>query len=265
MNPASSKPWVDSHFHVFAAHVAIPGARYVPAYTASMQAWQDMAAPAGVTRGVLVQPSFLGTDNHLLLDQLRRHPDDLRGVVVLDPGMDESGLAQWDAQGVRGLRLNLSGRSHRIEEWSGAAALWDAVLALGWHVELHTDPGALPQVLRQLPQHLPMVVDHMGKPMAVSPSDPTIACLAARARHCPVHVKLSGAYRLGGLDAGALARLWFDTLGPQSLLWGSDWPCTNHEDHAVYLHLLGSLHEWLPHQAVQLALSANPHALYWRD
>ena len=47
-----------------------------------------------------------------------------------------------------------------------------------------------------------------------------------------MHIKLSGAYGLGDLHAGALARLWLAELGSGRLLWGSDWPCTNHEAHA---------------------------------
>lgn len=265
MASATSKPWVDTHFHVFDAHAGEPGARYIPGYAASLAAWEALANEIGVTRGVLVQPSFLGTDNALLLAQLRRYPDTLRGVVVLDPGTDPGALPELHALGVRGLRLNLSGRSHHIEAWSAATVLWAQVNALGWNVEVHTDAGALPQVLRQLPGHVPLVIDHMGKPRAVSTGDATVACLAARARQSPVHVKLSGAYRLGGLDPAALARLWADTLGPQSLLWGSDWPCTNHEQAAVYPRLLGALHAWLPPQQVQGVLADNPHALYWRD
>ena len=73
----------------------------------------------------------------------------------------------------------------------------------------------------------------------------TVQALAERARWAPMHIKLSGAYRLGGLDAGALARLWLAELGPRALLWGSDWPCTNHEAHADYPALWHALDDWL--------------------
>ena len=134
---------------------------------------------------------------------------------------------------------------------------------LGWHVELHTDVGALPHVLLQLPSGMPLVVDHMCKPAAASASDPTIAKLKARARTSPVHVKLSGAYRLHGKDAGTVARVLHDELGPQSLLWGSDWPCTNHEALANYPGLLGAVYDWVGLEAATQALINNPAALYW--
>ena len=266
MSPDLSKTAVDAHFHVFAAHQAQPGARYTPAYAAPLLAWLGAAQPLGVRRGVLVQTSFMGTDNTALLDTLAQHPDTLRGIAVVASTADLQTLAPLHAGGVRGIRLNLAGVSHNIAAWSAATALWETLLALGWHLELHTDLGQLPGVLAQLPAALPLVIDHMGKPDAVAAHDATVRALADRARQTPVHVKLSGAYRLGGRDAGALARLWLAELGPDRLLWGSDWPCTNHEAQADYAALRHALDAWLGDAAaVQAALVANPDRLYWRD
>lgn len=259
-----SKTAVDAHFHVFAAHQARPGARYTPAYAAPLSAWAAAALPQGARRGVLVQTSFMGSDNRLLMDTLALQPDRLRGIAVVAPTAGLQSLAPLHAGGVRGIRLNLAGISHDMTAWSAATALWDALLTLGWHLELHTDTGRLPEVLAQLPQSMPLVIDHMGKPDAVSAGDPTIRALATRAKQAPVHVKLSGAYRLGGRDAGALARLWLAELGPQRLLWGSDWPCTNHEAQADYAALRQALDVWLGDAAaVHAALVDNPQQLYW--
>ena len=220
--------------------------------------------PLGVRRGVLVQTSFMGTDNTLLTATLMQHPDTLRGIAVVAPTADLQTLAPLHAAGVRGIRLNLSGVSHDMTAWSTAQVLWDALAALGWHLELHTDMGRLPEVLAQLPAGLPLVIDHMGKPGAVSAGDATVQALAARARQTPVHVKLSGAYRLGGMDAAALARLWLAELGPQRLLWGSDWPCTNFEAQADYPALRHALDGWLGDaSAAHAALVTNPQHLYW--
>ena len=106
----------------------------------------------------------------------------------------------------------------------------------------------------------------MGKPEAISANDKTVRALSARSRREKVHVKLSGAHRLGGLDAGALARLWLGELGADRLLWGSDWPCTNHESCADYPMLLRSLHDWLGEDAVvEKVLTANPQRVYWTN
>jgi predicted TIM-barrel fold metal-dependent hydrolase len=275
MNPISSKPAasclpegpaVDSHFHVFSAGVGLPGARYVPSYDASLSDWWSAASACGVGRGVLVQTSFLGTDNRRLLQELAAHPERLRGVAVVAPDVAPAELQALHNAGVRGLRLNLSGVSHDVGAWTSACALWDTLPGLGWHVELHTDLGALPPVLAALPAALPLVIDHMGKPERVAADDPTVRALARRAAQASVHVKLSGAYRLGGRDASGLARLWLAELGPQRLLWGSDWPHTNHEQEANYPQLMLKLEHWLNDDAAMgAALRANPQALYWAD
>lgn len=263
---ASHTP-LDCHFHVFSAHYAVPGARYRPAYAAALVDWAAAAQACGVRRGLLVQPSFLGTDNSLLLQTLRNSAQSLRGVVVLAPDVDPAQLSGWHAQGVRGLRLNVAGISHDLRAWQGATALWQSMLRLGWHLELHTDQGALPAVLAQLHNALPggmrLVLDHFAKPAAVSAQDPSVQAVRQWvAAGGEVHVKLSGSYRLGGLDAAALARLWLAELGPQRLLWGSDWPCTNFEAQADYAQLHGSLQHWLGDDVVvQQVLCANPHRL----
>ena len=86
--------------------------------------------------------------------------------------------------------------------------------------------------------------------------------LTGRARHSNVHLKLSGAYRLGGLNLGELSRLWLGELGAERLLWGSDWLCTNHGSLANYPRLLRSLHEWLVDGAViEVVVSTNLQCL----
>lgn len=183
----------------------------------------------GVTHGVLVQTSFMDTDNRLLLAQLARHPDTLRGVAVVPPSAT---LAPLQVQGVRGIRLNLAGRSHDISAWAAASALWDALLQLGSHVELHTDAGALPDVMAALPLALPLAIDHFGKPAQATLQDTTVAAVRQRSRHgetggaAPrmskmqnLHVRLSAAYRLDrAVKPQALARLWLDELGPRARL-----------------------------------------------
>lgn len=261
-----SKTAVDTHFHVFSAGIAQAGARYAPAYDAPFSSWQVAAQPLGVGRGVLVQTSFLGNDNTQLVAELDRWPGVLRGVAVVAPEVTLQTLQPLHRAGVRGIRLNLAGISHDLGPWSRAAPLWDALASLGWHLELHTDIGRLPEVLAQLPGELPLVIDHMAKPEAISADDTTVRALTRRARRGSVYLKLSGAYRLGGLNPGELSRLWLGELGADRLLWGSDWPCTNHESLANYPVLLKSLYEWLDDKAViEAVLIANPQRLYWAD
>jgi predicted TIM-barrel fold metal-dependent hydrolase len=263
MNLTASKNWVDTHFHVFHAGVALDGARYVPQYTAALQDWQALAQGVGVTRGVWVQPSFLGTDNSLMVSALEAHPDTLRGVAVVAADIHPDELKALHASGVRGIRLNLAGIEHNIPEWTRAEHVWQCLHHLGWHLEVHTDQGALPKVLAQLPTDMPLVVDHMAKPNDAKARDATVQALAQRAQQVPTHIKLSGEYRLGGVDAASLAHIWLHELGPQALLWGSDWPCTNHERLANYAGLFASLEAWVDAAHMETVLSHNPQRIYW--
>jgi len=262
MNSKTSKYWVDTHFHVFHAGVAVKGARYVPQYTAALQDWMTLAQGVGVTRGVWVQPSFLGTDNSLMVHALQAHPDVLRGVAVVAADVHPDELKALHLSGVRGIRLNLSGITHDIPEWTRAERVWQAMHEFGWHLEVHTDPAALPSVLAQLPTDMPLVVDHMGKPSKATATDATVQALVQRAQHVPTYIKLSGAYRLGDVDAASLAQIWLHEMGAHALLWGSDWPCTNHEALAHYATLFTALQAWVGLAHLDSVLNDNPARLY---
>lgn len=262
MDLLTSSVRVDCHFHVFEAGRAVAHARYVPAYAATIEQWLEQASTVGVTHGVLVQPSFLGEDNRQLLSTLAAYPDRLIGVAVVSPRTAPHELAAMHALGVRGVRLNLSGRSHDLSDWTREHPLWDCLLSLGWHVEVHTDPGRLPDVLPRLPSSLHVVVDHMAKPLKPRPSDPTLRLLG-RLGPGRVSVKLSGAYRLGDVDPQAIAHSLLEELGCSALLWGSDWPCTNFETWADYPNLYASLRQWLRQAHLEEVTRINPQRLYW--
>jgi len=263
MSLTTSKNWVDTHFHVFHAGIAVDQARYVPQYTAALKDWQALAQGVGVTRGVCVQPSFLATDNSLMLSALEAHSETLRGVAVVAADLHPDELKALHTSGVRGIRLNLAGVDHDIPEWTRAEPVWQTLHDLGWHLEVHTDQGVLPKVLGQLPSDIPLVIDHMAKPSEAKARDATVQALVQRAQHVPTHIKLSGAYRLGDVDASSLAHLWLHELGSQALLWGSDWPCTNHESSANYAALFAALVTWVGEQHLEEVLSQNPQRLFW--
>ncbi|WP_265919930.1 amidohydrolase family protein [Cupriavidus nantongensis] len=238
-----ASPLVDTHFHVFDTGVASASARYRPAYAAGLHDWQAALGSLGGLGGqgdlygVVVQTSFLGTDNAALLAALRARPGRLRGVAVIDPTFTDAQLTALQAAGVRGIRLNLYGDP----EWQRIAtapwrALFHRIAALGWHVELHTGNGQGAMVLAQLDAALgdagaPVVLDHFGRPGSAGISDAVFdAAMAVRARR-QVWVKISAPYRQASPhDWPLLAQRWRDIVGDDRLLWGSDWPWTNHEE-----------------------------------
>lgn len=264
----------DCHFHVFNRDGFAVDARYVPAYAAAHADWQACAARALVKCGIVVQPSFLGTDNRLLLDTLNSHRDHLRGVAVIDASANASALEHLHANGVRGIRLNLAGEADDVHVMRTLpASFWSALITAQLHLELHSDIGRIAALLPLVPLDLTVVLDHFGKPMQASLTDTTVHAVCHRQRAGgDAYITLSGAYRLRSNDARAqkklgteLAALWRDEIGRERLLWGSDWPCTRHESEANYAALRDSLDSWLPDADDRYAaLQINPQRLYWR-
>ena len=101
---------VDCHAHVFKRGLPLADVRrYAPDYYATPEDYIKVLDANGVSHAVLVQPSFLGTDNHYLLDVLRRYPR-FRGIA----------RGSADKAAVVGIRLDLSSATHPqldIEPW----------------------------------------------------------------------------------------------------------------------------------------------------
>ena len=61
----------------------MPDKRRAPAgYDATPEDYLRVLAANDMTQGVLVQPSFLGTDNSYLVASLRKYPGRFHGIVV---------------------------------------------------------------------------------------------------------------------------------------------------------------------------------------
>ena len=264
----------DCHFHVFSAQERSVEARYTPDYAASLSDWEKLSGLSGVQRGIVVQPSFLGIDNRLLLATLASRTDNLRGIAVVSQSVSESELRDLHANGVRGIRLNLMGCADDERAICDfPSSWWSGLIAAGLHLELHSDIGRIAVLLPQVPSDITVVLDHFAKPELASIADDTVVAVRHRQRAGgDTYVALSGAYRLGVDDPHAqkkfgtkLAALWRDELGRDRLLWGSDWPCTRHESEANYAALRDSLDHWLPDaDDCGAALRINPQRLYWR-
>ena len=240
----------DGHAHVFSTSLPMmAGRRYTPGYDATPKQFADILKSHGLDGALLVQPSFLGTDNSYLLTALEDYSASricrFRGVVVLDPACppDYRELCRMQALGVTGIRLNLVRQStdFRYEDWQ---SLLSRTEGLGWHVELHCEAEHLPRLLPGLiSHHAQVVVDHFG---LINPDRSTdlagLSCLLSQ----PVdqlRVKISGAYRIypaisNGMETAKkiepLLTRYVEHFGPERLAWGSDWPFTQNEHWVSY-------------------------------
>ena len=241
-------PAVDTHAHVFDRSCRlVEGRRYTPGYEAPAGRYVEAFDGAGVRQGVLVQPSFLGTDNACLLAGLRRYPGRLRGVAVVAPDVTAADLEAMAAAGVRGIRYNLIGRDPEMLAKPEYRALTRRVARLGWLVEVQVPGGALAGVLDALTADAgAVVVDHFARPGTADPeSDPGFRELMAFGPGGPVWVKLSAPYRLAGFDPAPYAAAFLAHFGPERLLWGSDWPWTQHEATTSYGECVEQAGGWL--------------------
>jgi predicted TIM-barrel fold metal-dependent hydrolase len=260
---------VDAHAHVIGAppdHPLVETRSYTPP-GAPATAYLRMLDQTGMTYGVLVQVSVHGTDNRLLVETLRAHPERLRGIAVVALDAPERDLAALKKAGVVGLRLNvLYGGGIGFDQVERYGAL---CREMGWHLQFLIDARdlpPLPPLAARLP--VPFVVDHMGHmPVAAGVDDPGFRTLAALVRD-GAWVKLSGAYRL--TDQGPPYR---DTIpfahalvaaAPERCLWGSDWPhVANWGVMPNVGDLLDLLVDWVPDEATRRrVLVDNPHRLY---
>ncbi|WP_260986214.1 amidohydrolase family protein [Bordetella genomosp. 13] len=257
---------VDTHAHVFERGLPLaPQRRYAPDYDAFLEQYLALLDANGLRHGVLVQPSFLGTDNRYMVRALQAAAGRLRGVAVVDTGFDDARLRELAGAGVVGMRLNLMG----LPDPDFADAGWRALLAranaLDWHVEVHAPAARLPALLPPLlAQDCRVVVDHFGRPGRLD----DLRHLLVHAGTGRVWVKLSAPYRNwpGGqtLDCGReAARVLLAAYGPDRLMWGSDWPHTEHRDRADYASSLAWLDAWLDDPADRRGvLSTTPLTLF---
>ena len=243
----------DGHCHVFRKDLPmVPNRRYTPGYHALPETLCQQLSAHKLDGALLVQPSFLGTDNQYLLQTIAhlRNQTDLvfRGVVVLDPDCPPtaSEFESLNTQGVIGLRLNLYKDPQQFDygKWR---ALLNLAENLEWHIELHCESGRLPQVLPTLVKnHNNIVIDHFGLVTSVN----TCKGLAAILQQPPekLWIKVSAPYRLkqhlhneNGTSftesLESLYQIFSAFVGTERLVWGSDWPFTQFEEEVSYSQL----------------------------
>ncbi|POT54622.1 hypothetical protein C3432_26825 [Citrobacter amalonaticus] len=242
----------DTHAHVFALGLPLAeNCRYVPDYSATPEQYLDHLDQHGIDAGILVQPSFLGTDNHYMLEALRRYPGRFYGVAVVDTAITIAEMQEMREAGVIGIRLNLIGLP--LPDFQTAA--WQTLLGhvndLGWHVELHRSARDLPPLIGPLlAAGVKVVVDHFGLPSETDKAqDEGFRYLLTLAASRRVWVKISASYRNGSCQNSAqnilpLLPPLLAAFSPDRLLWGSDWPHTRFEDRMSYPQVCHEFQQW---------------------
>jgi predicted TIM-barrel fold metal-dependent hydrolase len=260
---ALAVPPVDTHAHVFTRGLAWAARRrYTPGYDATLASYLATLDAHGVGEAVLVQPSFLGTDNSFMLAAIAASGGRLRGIAVVDPSVTDDELDALATSGIVGIRYNLVGEDPAKIARPDYVGLSRRAAERGWQIELHADGHDLPPLLDLLlPLGTPVVVDHFGRPdAALGRADPGLRQLLVEASDANLYVKISGSYRSGGRGSDYVPAL-LAALGSQRLLWGSDWPFTQFEEQRRYADGIAELAAWCSHEE-QTTIAAASRQLF---
>jgi len=265
--PATRKPIVDTHAHVFHRGLTfVESRRFTPDYDAPLDAYLAELDTNGVALGVLIAVSVLGNDNTYLLESLRSRPDRLRGVVAIDPVTDLRHFDEYASAGVVGIRVNLTGDlpapDFTTGSWAEAVA---ECVKQDWHIEINDRAGRLHQsVVPLIGAGAKVVVDHFGMPdRQKGAEDPGFNRLLQFADSGQVWVKLSGAYRTSFDIAREAAPRLREVFGVERLLWASDWPFTQHESTQNYGTQCAAIDAWIPDaKEREVVLSDTPRSLF---
>lgn len=262
----------DTHLHVFE-----PGYPHVdsPLYTfpdGTLAQYEQLAEYLGIQRMVIVQPTFYGDDNQVLLDALHRAGERCRGVVRITDDTSDAELDRYHSLGVRAIRLDLFARS----SWP-TAELIDYVRRMaaratprGWHVHFYT-PGTIVRDLLPFLADLEdtFVIDHMGYMLeadGLTQADADRLQQVLSQGSC--WIKLSGPYRIAKnkplSSVEPLGRALVRTRADR-LIWGSDWPHLpdGQRDTGELLDLLA---DWAPDEADRRRILVDgPQHLFFDD
>jgi len=281
LEPALAAPpnACDSHFHVFGIpekYAYGTDIRYKPPYE-PIERYLKLARRLGLVRYVFVQPSAYGFDNSCMLDAMRElDPAIRRGIVDLDETTTgDRELDDWDAIGVRGIRVNISpirkpeaGLANSIRP--RIARLAKVCVELGWHLDFLT-PGWLVSELMPTLRELPVEfsIAHMGLfPAKDGPKqsgfEAFLDLVGDGSARC--WVKLTGIYRFSTApdfaDVKPIAQALMERA-PEQLIWGSDFPHLSFHDRVGTIQLYNLLGEWAPDPKLRRRIFAdNPARLF---
>lgn len=223
----------DTHVHLLAAPEELPlnaGRTQDPAqsYAAYLSDYKAHLANLGITRGVVVQSIFYGTDNTITVNAVRDMGPGFKGIGLLSDDASDADLDQFVAWNLKGVRLNYVHGG--VLTWEGAKAMAPRLAERGLHIQmlmhadLHMDDLAAD--IADLP--VPVVFDHIGWPsdMTKGPTHRGFQALSNALKDGDAYIKLSGLNRLANApytETDLFVRALVHA-NPERCLWGSDWP-----------------------------------------
>jgi L-fuconolactonase len=231
---------IDSHVHVwtmggepFPHNDQMSTARPIyPGLVEDLIRYMDLNR---IDRTVMIQCMYHGYDNSYMCDCLRRFPDRLHGVALIDPskpGAADTLVRLHKEFGVQGMRLypikdedpSWLSREDQNELWGAAR---DLGVPLTWFGRCDQIPFLEP-MLERFPE-VNIIVDHLGEPNLDEGPGGDFSLLLKAARHPNLFVK---ATRIDGIsrlpwpheDVHPYVEAVYDSFGPQRMLGCTGFP-----------------------------------------
>ncbi|MCE3040048.1 amidohydrolase family protein [Helicobacter anatolicus] len=229
---------IDTHAHIFLKNLpVINNARYSPKYDASFEEYHSFLNSFGFQKAVLVQPSFLGTNNDFLLNSIKDNKN-FKAIVVVDKNISFEELQKLKENGACGIRLNLLGQDFtdfKDKEWE---TLFHHIAKLKMQIEIQRDleDGLIDMLKTLLDFDCNIVIDHLARSSYI---DSINLQKLLKLKNSKIFFKISGFYRAkfpykNNQEAIKFAKEIYEILKKNfslhNFVFGSDWPHTNFEN-----------------------------------
>jgi 2-pyrone-4,6-dicarboxylate lactonase len=267
---------VDTHVHVFERRYPMSPARGYTPPESTLADLKHLHATLGIDRVVFTQPSVYGTDNAAILDATAalnaETPKRARAVIAVDINITEKAVAELDAAGARGVRLNTDNKGGMPIALAEIPELAARIRPFGWHLEF-LFPGK--DILELMPVFtslkVPVSIAHFAyQPASAGVSAPGFQSLLELARRGNTWIKISGANRVSASDlppyddvkpmAAALIE-----AAPERIMWGTDWPHPN--KYVVNPNdgdLVDAFGDWVSDESMRRRIMVETPAAFYR-
>jgi 2-pyrone-4,6-dicarboxylate lactonase len=267
---------IDTHVHVFEPDYPLSPARGYNPPPSTLADLKHLHATLGIDRVVFTQPSIYGIDNSAILDGMEtlndERPNTARCVLAISMEITDAELAEFDALGARGVRLNTDNKGGMPIGLDQIAELEARIRPFGWHIEWlfpGKDIVELMPVLTRI--KVPMSIGHFAYQAATEGINaPGFQALLELVRRGNTWVKISGANRVSATDlppyndVKPLAQALIEA-GPERIMWGTDWPHPN--KYVVNPNdgdLVDAFGDWVPDETMRRKIMVDTPAAFYR-
>ncbi len=273
---ALPKGAVDTHVHVFAAGYKLSPDRGYDPPESTLADLKHLHATLGIDRVVFTQPSVYGTDNSAILDGMAalnaEIPGRARAVVAITLDIRDDELAQLDARGVRGVRLNTDNKGGMPIAMSAIPELAARIAPFHWHIEF-LFPGK--DIIALIPTlaavRVPISIAHFAyQPATVGVHAPGFKALIELMRRGNTWMKISGANRVSATDlppyddVKPMAEALIEAA-PDRIMWGTDWPHPNkYVVNPNDADLVEAFGDWVTDETMRRRIMVDTPAAFYR-